>query len=139
MKIAQKTATNSKTKMQWENLPIEIRTYILSFRYTFRNNGAKKIQNAWNKYLIREATAIDIALNLEVDTDGLIMISTPETSRILKMCNKIVKGDYNKTFWLGLIENIKIGLYLEEYRGGPLAIYYNKIEKEWIDLEKKFT
>lgn len=125
--------------MQWENLPIEIRSYILSLRYTIRSNEVRKIQKAWEKYLIKEYTAIDVALDLEVDTYGLIMISIPETPKILKICNKIIRGNCNKEFWLGLVENIKTGLELEEYTGGPGAIYYNKTEEECMKLEEKFT
>lgn len=124
--------------MYWEDLPIEIRIYILSLRYMLRNNEVKKIQKTWNKYLIKEVTAIDIALDIEVDTYGLIIISIQKTSRILRICNKIISGNYNKEFWLALIENIKIGLDLEEYTGGPGSVYYNRTQEEWINLEKKF-
>ena len=81
--------------------------------------------------------AIDLALELQVDQEGYIMVSIPETSDILNICLKIMKNKIGLWFWEIILEKLKNGLYIEEYTGGPGAIYYNRTEQAYYDLLKK--
>ena len=124
--------------MFWDNLPLDLRVYILSIRYNIRNKSAEIIYKSWKKYIIADNLAIELAQKLQLDQDGNIKISIPETSKILNMCIKIIKQKKNWWFWNIILENLKYGLFIEEYTGGPGATYYNKTEQAYYDLLKKF-
>ena len=77
--------------MLWDNLPLDLRVYILSLRYNIRNKSSEIICKSWKKYIIADNLAIELAQKLQLDQDGNIKISIPETSKILNMCIKIIK------------------------------------------------
>ena len=123
--------------MFWDNLPLELRIYILSIRYDIRFKSSRIISKSWKKYIMADNLAIDLALELQVDQDGYIMVSIPETSEILNICLKIMKNKIGLWFWEIILEKLKNGLFIEEYTGGPGAIYYNRTEQAYQDLLKK--
>lgn len=129
---------NCKTKMSWDLLPTEIRVYILDLRYSIRNDACEKIQNAWTKYILPDLTAIDIALDIETDQNQNVMVTTESTELILKKCLKISSGKHHIWFWQEIAEKIKESLLIEEYNGGPWAVYYNRTENAYNELVKKF-
>lgn len=124
--------------MSWELLPTEIRVYILDLRYRIRNTACEKIQNAWTKFILPDLTAIDIALDIEIDEDQYIMVTTESTELIVKKCLKISSGKHHIWFWQEVAEKIKESLLVEEYSGGPGAIYYNRTEVVYNELLEKF-
>ena len=123
--------------MFWDKLPLDIRVYILSIRYDIRNKSSEIISRFWKKYIMADILAIDLALDLEVDQKGYIIVSIPETSDILNICLKIMKNKVGLWFWEIILEKLKNGLFIEEYTGGPGAIYYNRTEQVYYDLLKK--
>lgn len=125
--------------MSWECLPIELRTNILSIRFDIRNNACKLIQKNWNKYFGRIESAIEIALELEVDQDGTFLVMWPSNATIMEYCAKVVTGKHNRGFWKFIIQEIQVGLYKDEYTGGPGSIYYNRTEIACDILVKKLN
>lgn len=125
--------------MSWECLPIELRTNILSIRFDIRNNACKLIQKNWNKYFARIESAIEIALELEVDQDGTFLVMWPSNATIMEYCAKVVTGKHNRGFWKFIIQEIQLGLYKDEYIGGPGSIYYNRTEIACDILVKKLN
>ena len=129
--------TTQTTKMSWENLPIEIRVEILSIRYDLRYTASNKIQNGWKKYMLPEVTAMDISLDIEIDSDEIIMVSLPQTANLMEICAHIIRGKHNQDYWLVVMEGIKEGLVMDEYTGGPSAVYYNRTEKAYHKILNK--
>ena len=125
--------------MSWEALPIELRVQILSMRYNIRNNSSILIQKIWNKYLAKIENAIEVALELQVNVDGIFLVSCPSTSRIMEYCANVVNRKHHRAFWEFIIEQIQIGLFREEFTGGPGAIYYNRTEIACDKLIKKLN
>lgn len=125
--------------MSWESLPIELRVQILSIRYNIRNNSSILIQNTWNKYLAKIENVIEVALELQVNVDGIFLVSSPSTSRIMEYCANVVNRKHHRAFWEFIIEQIQIGLFSEEFTGGPGAIYYNRTEIACDKLIKKLN
>ena len=123
--------------MNWEDLPIEIRLKILAIHFNTREQACKKIQKNWRKYFAPIESAIDIALELEVDLDGIFIVLWPETAKIMEYCARVVSGKHHRGFWKFIIDQIQIGLHLFEYTGGPTAIYYNRTEEACQKLIKK--
>ena len=97
--------------MSWNDLPHEIKVYILKLRYDIRNISAYKIQKSWFNYLKDEEEALDIALDLEVDQGHEIMICLSSTPIILERCIEKVSGNINRWFWLSIIESMDKKLY----------------------------
>ena len=125
--------------MSWEGLPIELRTKILFIRFDIRNNACKLIQKKWSKYFARIESAIDIALELEVDNEGTFLVMWPSNTRIMEYCAKIVTGKHHRGFWKFIVDQIQIGLFKDEYTGGPGAIYYNRTEFACDKLVEKLN
>ena len=125
--------------MSWEGLPIELRTIILSMRFDIRNNASKLIQKSWGKYFAPIGSAIEVALELEVDQDGTFLIMWPSTAKIMEHCAKVVTGKHHREFWKFIIEQIQIGLFKDEHTGGPGAIYYNRTEFACDKLVEKLN
>ena len=65
------------------------------------------------------------------------MVSIHETSEILNICLRIMKNKIGLRFREIILEKLQNGLYIEEYTGGPSAIYYNRTEQAYYDLLKK--
>mgnify|MGYP004188593363 CR=1 FL=1 len=125
--------------MSWEGLPIELRTKILSIRFDIRNNACKLLQTNWSKYLARIESAIDIALEFEVDHNSIFLTMIPSNARIMEYCAKVVTGKHHRGFWKFIIQQIQFGLFKDEYTGGPGAIYYNRTEIACDKLVKKLN
>ena len=58
--------------MFWDNLPLDLRVYILSIRYDIRSKSSEIISKSWRKYIIADNLAIDLALELQVDQEGYL-------------------------------------------------------------------
>ena len=123
--------------MSWETLPIEIRTDILAIRYNLRYIASNKIQKRWKKYMLPELTAMDISLDIEIDSDEIIMVSLPQTANLIEICAHIIRGKHNQDYWLLVMEGIKEGLDIDEYTGGPGSVYYNRTEKAYHKILNK--
>lgn len=48
-----------------------------------------------------------------------------------------MKNKIGLRFWEIILEKLQNGLFIEEYNGGPGAIYYNRTEQAYYDLLKK--
>ena len=90
--------------MSWAILPTEICVYILKIRNNIRNNAAKKIQNAWKKYILSELIAIDFALHIALDQHNEIMVSIPQTAILLKHSLSMCSGK----FYLKLFKDLNL-------------------------------
>ena len=127
--------------MSWELLPTEISVYILKLRHEFRNNACKKIQNAWTKFILPEVTAIDIALNIEIDQYDNIMVSIPSTYYILKKCTWIISGKHHLWIWKMIAKKIEYSLNINKYSPDewlqPHAVNDRKIKIAYGKLLKK--
>ena len=125
--------------MKWNDLPVELRIKILKLHFDMREQSCLNIQKNWKKYIARIESAIDIALELEVDLDGVFNVLWPETSLILEYCARVISGKHHRGFWTFIVDQIQIGLHINEHTGGPSAIYYNRTEQACEKLSKKFN
>jgi hypothetical protein len=127
--------------MSWTNLPTEICVYILKIRNNIRNNAAKKIQNAWRKYIVKDCVAIDFAL--EIDQFNEIMVSIPSTSIILKYSLSMASGKFYLNFWKTLAEKLYTSLQIYKYPENEWLILeannYRKIKIQYNKLLEKFN
>ena len=129
----------------WDELPIELRVYILSIRNTYRNNNAIIIQKKWQKYIAPSIAAIDIVLELEVDENCYILTRWKSTAEILEYCAKILTAKINKDFWNFILKEIRIGLNIDEiyvietkFLDDPSIAYYYITENAYFTLYNKF-
>ena len=130
--------------MNWESLPLEIRLVIIKKRNKIRQTAAKMIQKQWNKFQAPKQTTIYLWEKLKADnpddweSDYPSMIF-PETARLIDFTNKVLSGKENQKYWAPLFSFISYGLWINEYAGGPGAVYHNKIDDSIESLEKKFN
>ena len=123
--------------MNWEDLPIEIRIEILAIHFYTREQACKKIQKNWKKYFAPIVSAIDIALKLEVDFDGIFLVMWPETANILEFCARVVSAKHHRGFWKFIVNHVQIALHLNEDTGGPFVTYYNRTKQACQKLIEK--
>ena len=128
--------------MSWTILPIEICVYILKIRNNIRNKAAKKIQNAWRKYIVNDCVAIDFALEIEIDQFNEIMVSIPSTAIILKYCLSMSSGRFYLNFWKTLAIKLYTSLQIYKYPENEWltleAVNYRKIIIQYNKLIEKF-
>ena len=128
--------------MSWELLPTEICVYILKIRNNIRNNAAKKIQNAWKKYILSELIAIDLALHIALDQHNEIMVYIPQTATLLKHSLSMTSGKFYLEFWKILAEKLHTSLEIYKYPDSEWltleAINYRKIKIQYNKLIEKF-
>ena len=111
--------------MSWENLPSEIGAKILATRYNMRNEACKKIQARHQiRQHLREQTAIDISLDIEIDENESIIVCAPELAIILDTCSHLINGNYNREYWLLIMEGIKESLTINHDVYGKELMYY---------------
>ena len=124
-------------------LPSEICIYILKIRNNIRNNVAKKIQNAWKKYILSELIAIDFALKIEIDEFNEIMVSILQTATLLKHSLSMTSGKFYLNFWKTLAEKLYTSLEIYKYPDSewltPQAVNYRKIKIQYNKLIEKFN
>ena len=124
-------------------LPSEICIYILKIRNNIRNNAAKKIQNAWKKYILSELIAIDFALEIEIDELNEIMVSISQTATLLKHSLSMTSGKFYLNFWKILAEKLYTSLEIYKYPDSewltPQAVNYRKIKIQYNKLIEKFN
>ena len=128
--------------MFWEDLPLDIRVSILSLRHEKREDASKKIQKLWNNYNAKITSILEIALELEIDGDGNILIFWPRNIKILRYCYQNLNSKYYKSFWLELINAVKEGLILDkdqELSGGSFEYCYNEISNLINKIQNKLS
>ncbi len=129
--------------MSWAILPTEICVYILKIRNNIRNNAAKKIQNAWKKYILSELIAIDFALHIALDQHNEIMVYIPQTAIILTYSLSMCSGKLYLEFWKILAEKLHTSLEIYKYPDNEWltleAINYRKIKIQYNKLIEKFN
>ena len=121
--------------MSWELLPIDLTTQILAQRYILRNQAIKTIQNNWRKYMQKDIIAIDISLEIEIDENSYMMVSSPDTAKILDFCANIISGKHDEKYWLIILEGIKEGLSIID----NIDIYYNQSQAAYHKILTKFN
>lgn len=138
--------------MFWENLPIEIRIYILSLRNDMRDNFSRIIQKKWQKFQAPKKTAIILwerekledaiwmnIINPYLITDWQPNVMLPSTSSVMKYCVKVLSGKENPKFWSNILKMINKDLWLNQYSGGPGAEYYSETYYCFDILSKRFN
>ena len=101
--------------MNWEDLPLEIRLLILSFRNKLRENEAIKIQKTFKRYITPSKVAIDLVLDhLPVDDDAAALCFNEHTRKIMMYCLKVLTGKYDVKLWNELLICIELGLELDK-------------------------
>lgn len=130
--------------MNWESLPVEIRLLIIEKRNKIRQTAAKVIQKQWNKFQAPKQAAIYLWERLKAEnpddweSDYPSMIF-PETARLINFTTKVLSGKENQKYWSLLFSSISYGLWINEYVGGPGAIFHQKIQNDLKTLENKFN
>ena len=130
--------------MNWESLPVEIRLLIIEKRNKIRQTAAKVIQKQWNKFQAPKQTAIYLWERLKAENPDdwepeYPCMIFPETAHIMKFTSKVLSGKEDHKYWSRLFGIISYGMYLDEYTGGPGAIFHQKIQNDLKILENKFN
>ena len=128
--------------MFWENIPLDIRIYILSLRHEKREDASKKIQKLWNNYNAKINSILEIALELEIDANGNILIFWPRNIQILRYCYQKLNSKYYKSFWFEIIYAVKEGLLLDkdgQLSGGNFEYCYNEITNLINKIQNKLS
>lgn len=125
-------------------LPNDLRLHIFKFRDI---ESAKMIQNMWYRYHIKMNALIEITENCYFKSTNysldppIFAPSLPDTANIIEFIDKKIEK-HNKRIcltyvWKELFNNIYDGLKMEEYCGGPGAVYYNRTEYAFNRLINK--
>ena len=128
--------------MFWEELPLDIRVYILSLRHEKRESACKKIQKMWNNYNDKIDAVLQIALELEIDADGNVLIFWPRNIKILRYCYQKLNSKYYKSFWSEIINAVKDGLNIDKdsrLAGGNFSYCYNEITNIINKIQNKVS
>lgn len=132
--------------MSWEELPIDIRCLILSYRYDARVDACKKIQNEWRQIINGEDAVIDIMLELDVDDNGMILTLWESNASILEFCHKKTSGKFNRDTWKILLESISDSLLYDKswinqtnLIDTPNLKYYYMMDATYTELYNKFS
>ena len=107
----------------WDNLPRDLQNKILGF-------VATTIQKNWRgsfaspaKQSLKFAKELLIEINQEyIDT------MSPRTALIVGYCAKYADYLIGGNIWSDFMKTIKYDLWLNEFTGGPGALYYGEIE-----------
>jgi len=116
----------------WDNLPCELQNIVLGF-------VATTIQKNWRgslaspaKQSLKFVKELLIEINQEtspfIDQWEYIDVMSPRTALIVGYCAKYADYLIGGNIWNDFIKTIKHDLWLNEYTGGPGAIYYQEIQ-----------
>ena len=132
----------------WDNLPCELQNKILGF-------VATTIQKNWRGSLASPAKqSLKFANELFIEikpeemyngiTDGEIQwkyidTMSPRTALIVGYCAKHADYRIGRNNWSDFINTIKYDLWLNEFTGGPGALYYCQIQSELSILHDRLS
>lgn len=116
----------------WDNLPRDLQNKILGF-------VATTIQKNWRgsfaspaKQSLKFAKELLIEINQEtspwLDQWKYIDTMSPRTALIVGYCAKYADYLIGGNIWSDFMKTIKYDLWLNEFTGGPGALYYGEIE-----------
>lgn len=116
----------------WDNLPRDLQNKILGF-------VATTIQKNWRgsfaspaKQSLKFAKELLIEINQEtspwLDQWKYIDTMSPRTALIVGYCSKYADYLIGGNIWSDFMKTIKHDLWLNEFTGGPGALYYGEIE-----------
>jgi len=107
----------------WDNLPCELQNKILGF-------VATTIQKNWRGSLAspaKQSLKFAKELLIEINQEYIDTMS-PRTALIVGYCAKYADYLIGGNIWSDFMKTIKHDLWLNEFTGGPGAIYYGEIE-----------
>ncbi len=132
----------------WDNLPCELQNIVLGFTAT-------TIQKIWRGSLASRAKqslkfANELLIEIKPEemyngmTDGEIQwkcidTMSPRTALIVGYCAKHADYRIGRNNWSDFINTIKHDLWLNEFTGGPGAIYYEEIEINLSNLHDRLS
>lgn len=117
-----------------ELLPKELCNYIYFLRDT---NAIIKIQKRWQKYRAPKIIAMTLACGCYSQYESLPDISSPHTANVMEYMLNVLSG--KEKGWHSFFIDMEEVLLRDEYMGGPGAIYYDRIERAYMRIKKKFT
>ena len=107
----------------WDNLPCELQNIVLGF-------VATTIQKIWRGTLAspaKQSLKFAKELLIEINQEYIDTMS-PRTALIVGYCAKYADYLIGGNIWSDFMKTIKHDLWLNEFTGGPGAIYYGEIE-----------
>ena len=116
----------------WDNLPRDLQNKILGYIAT-------TIQKNWRGTLVRPAKqslkfAKELLMEINQETSPwldqwkYIDTMSPRTALIVGYCAKYADYLIGGNIWSDFMKTIKHDLWLNEFTGGPGALYYGEIE-----------
>ncbi len=107
----------------WDNLPCELQNIVLGFVATTIQKNWRGTLASPAKQSLKFAKELLIEINQEyIDT------MSPRTALIVGYCAKYADYLIGGNIWSDFMKTIKHDLWLNEFTGGPGAIYYGEIE-----------
>ena len=101
--------------MNWEDLPLELRLLILSFRNKLRENEVIKIQRSFKRYIAPSKIVKDIVLDtLPVDDDAAVLCFDERSRKIIEFCTRVLSGKRDINFWNEILVCFEYGLILDK-------------------------
>ena len=107
----------------WDNLPRDLQNKILGF-------VATTIQKNWRGSLAspaKQSLKFAKELLIEINQEYIDTMS-PRTALIVGYCAKYADYLIGGNIWSDFMKTIKYDLWLNEFTGGPGALYYGEIE-----------
>lgn len=107
----------------WDNLPCELQNIVLGFVATTIQKNWRGTLASPAKQSLKFAKELLIEINQEyIDT------MSPRTALIVGYCAKYADYLIGGNIWSDFMKTIKHDLWLNEFTGGPGALYYGEIE-----------
>lgn len=103
------------------------------------NSSALKIQKWWKGRLARQLARQYIEFT-EYGFESVRAINPmlPETASEIEYCaDNACLSEQSSWWWQELVEQVREALWLDEFTGGPGAVYYNRVESAVEKLEER--
>ena len=132
----------------WDNLPCELRNEVLGFVATTIQKNWRGTLARPSKQCLKFANVLLIELKPEETYSTLshgeiqwkyIDPMSPRTALIVGYCAKYADYLIGGNIWSDFMKTIKHELWLNEFTGGPGAIYYGQIERNLPILKTRLS
>ena len=129
--------------MFWENLPLELRVWILSIRNDMRANAQEMIARCWKKfYAPKQVARFLVSKKFETNWNEIgeyrMNVMMAETANIMEYCAKVLSGRENPHYWKWILEEVEYEMLIYQYNSGSKTLSIYRVEDSFIDLITKF-
>ena len=127
--------------MSWDALPFELLPLILAFRREMLRKDACEIAL---KRLRDPREVRWFGVGFDAPADFLLVglgdygAMNPDLADVLEFCVEVLSSKESPELWNPIFEHINYALWVDQYSGGPGAVYYNRTHAAFETLIKRF-